>query len=94
MHVAVDLVGVFTSAGDRTKTGRVVARGAPYRSFDTGGDGLPLAAGAMSVNFYGLDDEVAATVQAALVNVTVTEGTHVSYLSVYLAIGPSGAGGR
>ncbi len=93
VHIAVDLVGVFTAELDASTTGRVIARGTPYRSYDTRVDGVPLGANAISVNFYGLDTEVGATVQAALVNVTVTGGTESSYLSVYPATGSSGKGG-
>jgi len=93
VHVAVDLVGVFSAVPDESTTGRVIARGTPYRSYDTRVDGVPLGANAISVNFFGLDTEVGATVQAALVNVTVTAGTESSYLSVYPATGSSGKGG-
>ena len=93
VHVAVDLVGVFTPVPNATTAGRVIARGTPYRSYDTRVDGVPLGANAISVNFFGLDAEVGATVQAALVNVTVTAGTEASYLSVYPATGSSGKGG-
>lgn len=93
VHIAVDLVGVFTPEPDDSTTGRVIARGTPYRSYDTRADGVPLGANAISVNFFGLDTEVGETVQAALVNVTVTAGTESSYLSVYPATGSSGKGG-
>jgi hypothetical protein len=95
VHVAVDLVGVFSAVPDDTTAGRLIARGAPYRSYDTRVDGVPLGANAISVNFYGLDDEVGvgAPVQAALINVTVTAGSEASYLSVYPATGSSGKPG-
>jgi len=93
VHIAVDLVGVFTAEPDDSTTGRVIARGTPYRSYDTRVDGVPLGANAISVDFYSVNVEVGADVQAAILNVTVTAGTESSYLSVYPATGSSGKGG-
>lgn len=97
VDVVVDVVGVFSPVSDPTTlTGRILPRSTPYRGFDSRQDGfsLPLGSGTpISVNFGGIDGEVGSGVQAALMNVTATEGSLDSYLTVYPATGIKGAGG-
>ena len=83
-HLVVDVVGTYATNGSNSTAGRLLPLNAPMRVLDTritpGRHGPTTT---RSYDMQAIDDATSASVAGFVMNVTATEGTAPTYLTVY-----------